>query len=159
MKKLTVLVIVIIALLVFYLCRSTDDTSEISEVLNQMVEAGEKGMQGDLMDHVSIEYRDDYGASYLVVKNVVDNFFQKFSNFDTKFNNLAVSLDTSESGDKTAVANLDIHIIGYRSGAPVDILGTEDSYQNVTLELKKTKLLGWKITKAEGFENIIEEGI
>jgi len=159
MNKLAVLVIVVIALLVFFLCRSTDDTSEISGVIDQMVEAGEKGMQGDLMEHVSIEYKDDYGASYLVVKNVVENFFQKFSKFDTDYKNLAVSIDNSENGDKTAVANLDIHIIGYRSGTPVDILGSEDSYQNITVELKKSKLLGWKITKAEGFENIIEEGI
>ena len=157
MKKLVVLVVVIIALLFFYLCRSTDDTTEISEVLDQMVESGENGMQGDLMEHVSIEYRDDYGATYLIIKNVVDNFFQKFTKFDTKYENLAVSIDKSESGDNTAVANLDIHIIGYRSGAPVDILGTEGSYQNITVELKKNKLLGWKITKAEGFENILEE--
>lgn len=159
MKKLTVLVIVIIALLVFFLCRSTDDTSEISKVIDQMVEAGEKGMQGDLMEHVSIEYRDDYGANYLVVKNVVENFFKKFSNFDTKYKNLTVSIDESESDDKIAFANLDIHIIGYRSGTPIDVLGTDDSYQNVTVELNKTKILGWKITKAEGFENAIEEGI
>ncbi len=159
MKKLVYLAVALIVILIFVFSRSTDDTGEIAEVVDQMAEAGRNGMFGDVTEHVSIEYRDDYGATYLVVKSIVESFFQKFNKFDTKYKNLAVSFDESDEGDKTAVANLDIHITGYRSGVPVDILGREDLYQNITLNLKKNKLLGWKITKAEGLDDIVEEGM
>lgn len=153
MKKYVFLIIAVVAVLIFFYSRSGDDTSEIAHVLDQMVEAGKQGMQGDLIEHVSIEYRDDYGGSYLVVKNVVENLFDKYKKFDTKYKNLSVSIDNPENGDKTAVANLDIHIVGYTSDVPIDLLGTEDSYQNITLYFKKTKILGWKVTRAEGFDN------
>lgn len=158
MKKVVILVVIILAILILVFGRSADDSSEIEAVIIKMTEAGKNGEYQGVTEYVSIEYRDDYGATYIIVKKLVENLFQKFNKFDTKYKNLSVSVDQAENGDKTAAANLDIHITGYQSGVPVDIIGTEDLYQNITVHLKKTKLLGWKITKSEGFDNIIEEG-
>jgi len=159
MKKFISLILILLAIIAFLLWPSGDDPSEIEMVLNKMADAGRNSVFEGVTEHVSTQYRDDYGATYFIVKNIVQSFFEKYDKFETRFKNLSVSISESDSGDKMAVANLDIYIIGYKSDIPINILGDEDGYENIILTFKKSKLLGWKVVKSEGLDNVIEKGI
>ncbi|MGE5445841.1 MAG: hypothetical protein ACM3SR_14810 [Ignavibacteriales bacterium] len=151
MKKYIVLIIVI-AILVYFFLPSRDDSREIEAVIHDVMEAGKKKDLDGVMGHFSIEYRDDYGTTYPVVKNVVKNLFGRFDSFDGKYSDLKVSMNETEEGKKRAVANFDTYISGISSGTAFAILGSEDSPKNLTVTLKKSKLTGWKVIKVEGVE-------
>jgi hypothetical protein len=156
MKKYIILILIIAATLTYLFFPSGDDTQEIEAVIQKAMEAGKKKDLEGMMEHFSIEYRDSYGATYPVVKNIIKTFFDKFDSLDGKYSDLKVSMDETEEGEKRAIANFDMYISGIRSDIPTDILGSADSPKNLTLTLKKSKLRGWKIIKVEGTES--EEG-
>ena len=151
MKKYVILIIIAVGLAYLFF-PSGDDTREIEAVFIKATEAGEKKDLDGVMEPFSISYRDGYGATYPVVKNVVKNFFDKFDGFEGNFSALAVSINETEEGGKRAIANLDVSVSGINSGIPVSILGTEDSPQNLTVTLKKSGLGSWKIIKVAGVE-------
>jgi hypothetical protein len=152
MGKYIVLTITILGLFIYLFLSSGDDPSEIGAVFNDVIEAGKKKDLDGVMEHFSINYRDDYGATYPIVKNVVKNFFERFDGFEADYSNLAVLINESEDGEKQAIANLDVRAVGIRNGIPVPLLGDEDTPQNIIVTLVKSKLQGWKIVKVEGIE-------
>ncbi len=158
MKIITIFAVLIIAIAAFFLWPSSDDPSEIEKVLNKMITAGQNGVYEGVTEHVSFEYRDDYGATYFVVKKIVQNVFKKFDKFETKYNNLSVTMNETENGNKIAIANLNMNIKGIKSNIPISILGKDDSFENITLTFKKSKLGEWKVTKSEGLDGAIDEG-
>ena len=152
MKKYLILIIIAVVVLIYIFLPSGDDTREIEVILDGVIQAGrEKNLDG-VMEHFSISYRDDYGATYPVVRNIVKTFFDKFDGFDGKYSDLTVSIDDTEEGEKQAVANFDISVSGIRSSIPTTILGSGDVPQNLIVTLRKSKLTGWKIVKVEGVE-------
>jgi hypothetical protein len=153
MGKYIVLAIIILGLFIYFFLWSGDDPSEIGAVFNDVIEAGKKKDLEGVTEHFSINYRDDYGATYPVVKNVIKNFFERFDSFEGDYSNLAVSINEGEDGEKQAIANLDVWVSGIRNGIPVALLGDEDTPQNITVTLVKSKLGGWKIVKVEGMES------
>jgi hypothetical protein len=158
MKIVAIILVLIIGIVAFFLWPSSDDPSEIEKVLNKMITAGQDGVFEGVTEHVSFEYRDEYGATYFAVKNIVKTVFEKFDKFETKYNNLSVSIDESEDGNKIAIANLNMNIKGYKSNIPISIFGKDDSFENITLTFKKSKLGDWKVIKSEGLDRVIEEG-
>ncbi|NIP37898.1 MAG: hypothetical protein GWO07_02445 [Candidatus Dadabacteria bacterium] len=158
MKIIGIIAVIIIAAAAFFLWPASDDPTEIEKVLNKMITAGQTGTFEGVTEHVSFDYRDDYGATYFAVKNIVQKVFEKFDSFDTKHKNLSVTISESEDGSKIAIANLDMNIKGKKSNTSFSILGKDDSYENITLTFKKSKLGEWKVTKSEGLDRTIEEG-
>ena len=67
-------------------------------------------------------------------------------------------MNETEDGNKIAIANLNMNIKGIKSNIPISILGKDDSFENITLTFKKSKLGGWKVIKSEGLDGAIEEG-
>lgn len=150
MKKYVILIIIAVVVFIYIFLPSGDDTREIEAILDEVIQAGkEKNLDG-VMEHFSINYRDNYGATYPVVKNIVKTFFDKFDGLDCKYSDLKVSIYETEERGKQAVANFEISVSGVSSGIPTFILGNGDTPQNLTVTLKKSKLAGWKIVKVEG---------
>jgi hypothetical protein len=156
MKKYAILIIITVVLAYLFF-PSGDATREIEAVFIKAMEAGEKKDLDGVMEPFSINYRDEYGATYPAVKNVVKNLFDKFDGFKGNISDLTASINESEEGEKQAVANLDVYVLGMKSGIPTSILGDEDSPQNLTITLKKSGLGGWKIIKVEGLEGVEEQ--
>lgn len=150
MKKYVILIIIAVVLAYLFF-PSGDDTREIEAVFIKAMEAGEKKDLDGVMEPFSINYRDEYGATYPVVKNVLKNFFDKFDDFKGNFSVLTVSINETE-GEKQAVANLDVYVLGMKFGIPTSILGDADSPQNLTITLKKSGLGAWKTIKVEGLD-------
>jgi len=158
MKILVVIAIIIAAIAAFFLWPAGDDPSEIEKVLKKMITAGEQGVYEGVTEHISFEYRDDYGATFFAVKTIVQNVFQKFDRFETKYNDLSVTISKAEDGSKIATANLNMNIKGIKSNIPVNLLGRDDGFENITLVFKKSKIGEWKVVKSEGLDRTIYEG-
>ena len=158
MKIITIFVVLIIGIAAFFLWPSSDDPSEIEKVLNKIITASEGGSYEGVTEHVSFDYRDEYGASYFVVKKIVQTVFEKFDKFETTYNNLSVTMNETEDGNKIAIANLNMNIKGYKSNIPINVLGKDDSFENITLTFKKSKLGEWKVIKSDGLDSAIQEG-
>ena len=158
MKILSIITVLIIAVAAFFLWPASDDPTEIEKVLKKMIAAGEAGNFEGVTEHVSFDYRDEYGATFFVVKNIVQKVFEKFDKFETKYDGLSVTMNESDDGSKIAIANLNMNIKGKKSNISFSLLGQDESYENITITFKKTRLGEWKVIKSEGLDRAIEEG-
>jgi hypothetical protein len=70
MKKYILLVIVM-SILAYLFLPSRDDCREIEAVIHDVTESGKKKDLDSVIKHFSIEYRNEYRATYPVVKNVI----------------------------------------------------------------------------------------
>jgi hypothetical protein len=139
-----------IVLMIFFIPRG-DDNREIELVFNQMIKSGnEKNLEG-LLENISLQYRDEYGATYPVVKEVIKRYFKNYDGFDARYSDLVVSITESEQG-LNALANLNINVVGFRSGTAISILGSEGSTDNLIVTLEKSFLGDWKIKSVQGID-------
>ena len=153
MKKIVLPLIILAVLLIYFLTGKGHSTREIESTFIKMFDAGKKKDFDSVLEHFSITYKDDYGGTYLIVKNILKRFFDKFDSFDISFSDLKASFKENEQGDSIAYVNFDIFISGIGSGLPVPILGTETNTENLTITMKKSTFGKWKIIKVEGLES------
>jgi hypothetical protein len=150
-KYLLLLIAAALILLYLFFPRG-DDPREIESVFNELRDAAEKKDTDGVTEHFSLHYKDEYGASYHVVKNVIGNAFRKYDGIRVSYSGLSVLFSENESGEKEAAANLDVIVTGRSSGMFYDLIGSEGSPDNITVTLKKSGLGGWKITRVEGLD-------
>jgi hypothetical protein len=149
MKKVVLGLIVLVVLVLIFFLPSGDDTREIESTIDEIMMAGRKKDTDGVMDHFSIHYRDENGATYPVVKGIVTNFFSIYEGFDCNYSDLKVSINDSGE-EQVAVASLDFHVSGIKNGTSSPIIGSELSPENIIVTLEKTTLGAWKIKEIEG---------
>lgn len=149
MKKIVVILIVSVVLMLVFFLRSEDDTREIESSVDEIMVACRKKDLDGVMDHFSIHYRDENGATYPVVKSVVMDFFSKYEGFDCDYSDLKVSINDSDE-EQVAVASLDFYVSGIKTGKLFPIIGSESLPENIIVTLQKTSLGAWKIKEIEG---------
>jgi len=150
-RYLLLLIAVTLVLLYIFYPRG-DDPREIESVFNEMIDAAGKNDTDGIAEHFSLQYKDEYRASYPVVKNVIENAFRKYDNVRVSYSGLSVIFSENESGEKEAAANFDVTVTGQSSGMSYDLIGSEGSPDNVTVTLKKSALNGWKVTGVQGLD-------
>ena len=96
------------------------------------------------MSKVSFNYRDEYGFTYLYVKESMKSVFQQWGDIKIEYENLKIDIK-----GKTAVADMDVRVtasIGDNTGYVIGDL-TKPVHLTFTLEKERTK---WLVTKTEG---------
>ncbi|MGB7292413.1 MAG: hypothetical protein WBD99_09590 [Thermodesulfobacteriota bacterium] len=149
MKKIVFSLIVLVVLILFFFLPSGDDTTEIESTIDEIMMAGRKKDLNGVMDHFSIHYRDENGATYPVVKSIITSFFSNYEGFDCDYSDLKVSINDSDE-EQAAVASLDFYVIGVKTGRRFPIIGSELSPENIIVTLEKTTLGVWEIKEIEG---------
>jgi hypothetical protein len=93
---------------------------------------------------VSFNYRDEYGLTYLYMKELMKSVFQRMSDIKIEYENLMIKVN-----DKTATADMDVRIIATIGNDTGYILGDlpKPVHLKFTLEKVRTK---WLVTKTEG---------
>lgn len=152
MSKYLLLLIAAALVLLYLFFPRGDEPREIEAVFDEMKEAASNKDTDGVAEHFSMQYKDEYGATYHVVKKVIGNVFRKYDSIRVSYSGLSVVFSENESGEKEATANLDVTVTGYSSGMSYDLIGSEDSPDNVTVTLEKSGLGGWKITGVEGLD-------
>jgi len=152
-KKILIFALIIIALAWFFFSGGESDDEYFNNYFQNMVKAGEEKDVDKFMDNFSIQYHDDYGLNYIVLKKIVKNVFEKYENIDGEISELGSSITKDEDGTETAVVNMDVRATADNNSIQTGILGLNDTPENITVYLEKTTFGSWQIVSVEGIEN------
>jgi hypothetical protein len=142
-KTLGLIFLIIILPVVIYLLVPSD-TSRIKKLFKEGAKAIEREDIDAVMSKVSFNYRDEYGFTYLYVKESMKSVFRQWGNINIEYENLKIDIK-----GKTAVAYMDVRVtasIGDNTGYVLGDL-TNPVHLQFTLEKERTK---WLVTKTEG---------
>lgn len=143
-KKTILLIFLVILVPIFLYFLFPSDMSRIKKLFREGAVAIEKEDIETVMSKVSFNYRDDYGFTYLYLKESMKKVFQQLSDIKIEYENLKIAV-----GENTASAELDVRVIATMGSDTGYILGDMPNPARLkfTLEKERTK---WLITKTEG---------
>lgn len=96
------------------------------------------------MSQVSLQYRDDYGLTFLSLKRVAKRAFQEFEGMDIE---LSVVKTHVEDDRAVVLAKIDVYAGGPQG--PEYLMGNPDAQHPAKITLIK-EVLRWKIKNIEG---------
>ncbi len=147
-----IFLIILTVVLIYLLFPRGDDAGEIDAVFSELIDAsGKKDAEG-ITGRFSLQYKDEYGAGYQVVKGIIAKAFEEYDSIEASYSGLSAVFRENEYGEKEAAANLDVLVTGLKSGLPYELIGSGGSPDNITVTLKKSGIGGWKITGVEGLD-------
>jgi hypothetical protein len=77
-SKYILLLIALAIVLIYFFFPRGDDAGQIEAVFNEIRDAaGKKDAEG-VTGHFSLQYKDEYGAGYPVVKSIITKAFQEY---------------------------------------------------------------------------------
>jgi len=143
-KSIAFLFVLIAAPLIIYLIWPSDE-SRIKKLFSEGARAIEKKDLDTAMSKVSYNYRDEYGLSYLYIKELMKSVFQKMDHIKVEYENLKINIS-----DKAATADIDIRIIATIGDNTGYVMGDlpNPAHLKFTLEKERTR---WMVTKMEGW--------
>ncbi|MFA4920065.1 MAG: hypothetical protein WC581_12575 [Thermodesulfovibrionales bacterium] len=142
-KTLGLIFLIIILPVVVYLLVPSD-ASRIKKLFKEGAKAVEREDIDAVMSKVSFNYRDEYGFTYLYVKESMKSVFQRMSDIKIEYENLIVNVK-----GKSATAEIDVRVIASIGDNTGYIMGdlSKPVHLTFTLEKERTK---WLIVKTEG---------
>lgn len=153
MKKILVIALIILGITYLLFTREGNDDEFFTAYFNNMVEAAKSKDLDNFMKNFSLQYHDDYGFNYLILKNSVKNVLEKNQIIDGSFTDLSSSVSEDGDGNEVAVINLDVEAKGINKGIEYNLLGHEGTLENITIFLEKSSLGSWKIVRVEGVDS------
>ena len=146
--------VAIIAVLLFYFfipaSKDKDASAEIGILLTNLIESANKEDIDVVMEYFSPEYIDSEGRTYPVIKQIIENAFDRFGVIESGYSDLVVATTENEDGDTVTTANLDIWVKVVRSGTSYKLIGSEDTPHNIDIVFQSVMFGGWKILSVEG---------
>jgi hypothetical protein len=142
-KTIALLFILIVTPLIIYLLWPSDE-SRIKNLFKEGSQAIEKEDLETVMSKVSFNYRDEYGFTYLYLKELMKTLFKQRDDIKIEYENIEINVN-----DKTATADMDVLILAKMGNNTGYILGdlSEPAHLTFTLEKERTK---WLVIKTEG---------
>lgn len=137
-----IFLIIILPVVVYLLVPS--DASRIKKLFRE----GAKAIEGEdidaVMSKLSFNYRDEYGFTYLYVKESMKSVFRQWGDIKIEYENLKIDIK-----DKTALADMDVRVISSIGDSTGYVLGDlmKPVHLQFTIKKERTK---WLVTKTEG---------
>jgi hypothetical protein len=144
-KTLGLIFLIIIMPVVVYLLVPSD-ASRIKKLFKEGAKSVEREDIDAVMSKVSFNYRDEYGFTYLYIKESMKSVFQRMSDIKIEYENLIVNVK-----GKSATAEIDVRVIASIGDNTGYIMGdvSKPVHLTFTLEKERTK---WLIVKTEGLQ-------
>jgi len=142
-KSLILLIILFTLSLIIYLSWPSDE-SRIKKLFKEGSKAIEKKDLDGVMSKVSYNYQDDYGLTYLYIKENMKRIFQQLNDIKIEYENLKITISKN-----IATAGIDVRVVATIGNNTGYILGDLDKpvYLKFTLEKVRAK---WLVIKTEG---------
>ena len=142
-KTIALLFILIVTPLIIYLLWPSDE-SRIKKLFKEGSQAIEKEDLETVMSKVSFNYRDEYGFTYLYLKELMKTLFKQMDDMKIEYENIVINVH-----DDTATADMDVLILATMGNNTGYILGdlSEPAHLTFTLEKERTT---WLVIKTEG---------
>jgi len=142
-KSIALLFLLILTPIILYFLWPSDE-SRIKKLFKQGSQAIEKEDLDAVMSKVSFNYRDEYGFTYLYIKELIKSVFQRMNDIKVEYENLKIKVN-----DKTATADMDVRIIAAIGNETGYIFGDVSKPVHLTFNLEKEKTK-WLVAKTEG---------
>jgi hypothetical protein len=143
-KKSLILLSILFALsLIIYILWPSDE-SRIKKLFREGSKAIEKEDLNGVMSKVSYNYQDDYGLTYLYIKENMKRIFQQLNDIKIEYENLGIKV-----GDKVADADMDMRVVATIGNNTGYILGDLDKPVHLKFTLEKVRAK-WLVIKTEG---------
>jgi len=142
-KTIILLFILFLSPVIIYFIWPSDE-SRIKNLFKEGFRAIEKEDLDTVMSKASFNYRDEYGFTYLTIKESMKHIFQRMSDIKIDYENLKIKVN-----DKTARADMEVVIIATIGSDTGYILGdiSKPVHMKFTLEKERGH---WLITTSEG---------
>ena len=134
-----------VSILAAYLLWPSDE-SRIRKLFKEGARAVESGDLEGVMAKVSFNYRDEYGMTYLSLKEMLKREFQGLSDISIEYGDLKIQVR-----EDAATAEMDVRVIATSGNETGYIAGDIKTplHLRFTLGKERTK---WQIIGTEGFE-------
>lgn len=142
-KTIISLVLLIMAPVIIYLLWPSDE-SRIRKLFREGVKAIEQEKIDDVMSRVSFNYADEYGLTYLFIKEGMTKLFQTMENIRIEYEITGIEIK-----DKTAVAELEVRVLATQGSDTGYIAGDLSKPLHMKFFLEKERTT-WLVTKTAG---------
>jgi hypothetical protein len=142
-KKLTILLFVLIVTPVILYLVWPSDEARIRKLLKEGINAIEQEDLEHVMSKVSFNYRDDYGLTYLSIKEYMLKIFQQMNNIKIECENLDLMVH-----GKTASAEMEVRVVAQVGTDTGYVFGDFPNPKHLMLALQKEKTK-WYVIKTE----------
>jgi hypothetical protein len=142
-KSVIILVLLIMAPVIIYFLWPSDE-SRIRKLFREGAKAIEQEKIDEIMTAVSFNYTDEYGLTYLYVKEGMMRVFQRMDSIKVEY-----VITRLEVKDAAAAAELDIRVIASEGNDTGYALGdaARPMHMKFTLEKQRTT---WLVIRTEG---------
>jgi hypothetical protein len=135
-------ILFVLAVLTYFLWPS--DESRIKKLFKEGSQAIEKEDLDGVMSKVSFNYHDEYGMTYLYIKESMKSFFKQMSDIKIEYENMKIKVNK-----KTATADMDVRILATIGNETGYVFGDLAKQEHLTFTLEKERAK-WLVTKTEG---------
>lgn len=142
-KTIIFLVILIIAPVAIYILWPSDE-SRIKKLFREGAKAVEQEKIDQVMAKASFNYTDEYGLTYLFIKEGMTRLFQNMDNIKVEY-----EITRMEIKDKAATAELDVRVLATHGSDTGYIAGDLSKPLHMKFSLEKERTT-WLVTKTEG---------
>jgi hypothetical protein len=145
MSKRTILhlFILIITPIILYLMYPSDET-RIKKLLKEGITAIEQEDLDQVMAKVSFNYRDEYGLTYLSVKEHMNKLFQQMNGIKVEYENLEIKVH-----EQTASAEMDLRVVAQVGTDTGYVFGDYPNPEHLMLILQKERAK-WYVINIKG---------
>ncbi len=145
-KSISILVLLLVAIPAVYFLRPSDQR-RIKMLFTDGKRAIESEKLEGVMSKVSYNYRDDYGFTYLYLKETLKKQFEELSDITGEYYNLNIRVSK-----ETATADVDVRVIATKGNETGYIIGDARAPAHLKFNLDKERTK-WLIVRSEGFSN------
>lgn len=138
---ISVAVLIITGVVVYLLYPG--DEKRIKKVIEKAENAIIREDINQLMEHISFNYRDNYGGNYIQFKKRAASAFNRFDTFDVKTDIMRVSVKGEQ-----AQAEINMSIIASDGKNRGYVIGDAGSAEDIKILLEKSPY-EWKVIKME----------
>jgi hypothetical protein len=142
-KTIISLVILILSPVIIYFLWPSDE-SRIRKLFTEGVTAVEQEKIDEVMARVSFNYTDEYGLTYLFIKEGMTKLFQNMDNIKVEY-----EITRIEIKDKAALAELDVRVLATHGSDTGYVAGDLSNPVHMKFSLEKERTI-WLVTKTEG---------
>ena len=133
----------VLCLISIYILYPTDEKRIIS-IINKSEDALVEKNINELMEYISYNYRDDYGASYIQIKKILQTVLRRLNDIKIERNIIKISLR-----ENFAEAELDVRVIASEGENRGYIIGDAGQAAAIKIFFEKSSYK-WLIIKVEG---------
>jgi len=142
-KTIIFLVILIISPVIVYFLWPSDE-SRIKKLFREGAKAVEQEKIDEVMAKVSFNYADEYGLTYLFIREGMTRLFQNMDNIKVEY-----EITRIEIKDKTATAELAVRVLATHGSDTGYIAGDLAKPLHMKFSLDKERTT-WLVIKTEG---------